>query len=136
MLTSPHACQEACKAEQTDQLFQRCPFLEGPLEAGINIYIQSNASTTGRKSPYLTLDKNHCQGLGGFVVPDLRNSVVNHKIHFNRPPCNGSGPGSSQTLTSYCQRTWFHASGIFGNICNEWISKEDISGDAGGTSME
>ena len=38
VLISPHACQEACKAEQTDQLFQRCPFLEDPLEAGINIY--------------------------------------------------------------------------------------------------
>ena len=70
------------------------------------------------ESPYLTLDKNHRQGLGGFVVPDLRNSVVNHKIHLNHPPCSGSGPGFSQTWTSYCQQTWFPASGIFGNKCN------------------
>ena len=33
------------------------------------------------ESPYLTLHQNNRQGLGGFVVPDLRDSVVNHKTH-------------------------------------------------------
>ena len=114
--TSPHACQEACKAEQTDQPFRRCPFSEDPLGAGVNI--QSDASTALGESPYLTLNQNNRQGLGGFVVLDLRDPVVNHKIHSIHLPCSGSGPGFSQTWTSYCQQTWFPASGIFDNKCN------------------